>query len=129
MEVLYYGVWGGVLPHGNVDIRVGHVVCRQLGYSGVDQIYSTGAFGRVRGPLWIWNIHCNGNETQISQCAMTTWDKIMHYWYHNYYQQTGNAAAVRCSGANSDSGAFKGDLRKPFTLPSVQSDCWGRGRD
>ena len=75
INVLYYGIWGGILGY-NVDIRVGHVVCRQLGYSRAEQIFSYASFGRVIGPLWIWSIQCNGNETEISQCKMETWDKL-----------------------------------------------------
>ncbi|KAL9984302.1 hypothetical protein ACROYT_G006578 [Oculina patagonica] len=72
IEVMYQGVWGGVL---GVDINVGHVVCRQLGYSGADEIFNTAFFGQVKGPLWIWRIRCSGYEARISDCAVTTWDK------------------------------------------------------
>ena len=54
--MLYYGIWGGILRN-NVDIRTGHVVCRQLGYSRAERIFSFASFGGVIGPLWIWRIH------------------------------------------------------------------------
>ena len=56
INVLYYGIWGGIRGY-NVDIRVGHVVCRQLGYSRAERIFSFASFGGVIGPLWIWRIH------------------------------------------------------------------------
>ena len=96
--MLYYGIWGGILGY-NADVRVGHVVCRQLGYSRAEQIFSYALFGRVIGPLWIWSIQCNGNETEISQCKVTTWDKIWNRYY--YGQLPGQAASLLCSKENS----------------------------
>lgn len=105
INVLYYGIWGGILGY-NIDIRVGHVVCRQLGYSRAERIFSYPSFGQVIGPLWIWSIQCNGNETEISQCKVKTWDKIWNTsWYHwshySYYQRHGYAASLLCSKENS----------------------------
>lgn len=101
IELMYYGVWGGILGGGNVDINVGHVVCRQLGYPGAHEIFQFPAFGLMKGPLWIWRIHCNGSETNISDCTMTTWDNITHVWYHSHYQIPSWAASVLCREANS----------------------------
>ena len=106
INVLYYGIWGGILGF-YVDIRVGHVVCRQLGYSRAERIFSYASFGRVIGPLWIWSIQCNGNETEISQCKVETWDKIWNtlryhrpYFYRYYGQVPGHAASLLCSKEN-----------------------------
>ena len=119
INVLYYGIWSGILGF-YVDIRVGHVVCRQLGYSRAERIFSYASFGRVIGPLWIWSIQCNGNETEISQCKVETWD--MHHWYYSYYQRPGYAASLLCSKENSSLSKGKyGDqyLRKqPSSQPS-----------
>ena len=125
INVLYYGIWGGILSH-NVDIRVGHVICRQLGYSRAERILRYPSFGRVIGPLWIWSIQCNGNEIEISQCKVETWDKIWntswyHQPYHRYnYQQPGYAASLLCSNENSSLSKGKyGDkyLRKQPSFP------------
>ncbi|KAL9984311.1 hypothetical protein ACROYT_G006587 [Oculina patagonica] len=101
IEVMYQGVWGGVLGRGYryVDINVGHVVCRQLGYSGADEIFNEAVFGQVKGPLWIWRIQCSGNETKISDCAVTTWDNATNT--HPYYQNPTYAAGVLCNETNS----------------------------
>ena len=127
INVLYYGIWGGILGF-NVDIRVGHVVCRQLGYSRAERIFSSASFGRVIGPLWIWSIQCNGNETEISQCKVETWDKIWktssdffdYYIYYGVYEQPGYAASLLCSKENSSLSKGKyGDkyLRKQPSFP------------
>ncbi len=98
---MYQGVWGGVLGDGHVDINVGHVVCRQLGYSCADKILQYAAFGQVKGPMWITRIRCSGNETKISDCAVTTWDNASYP--RPYYQYPTFAAGVLCNEANSSS--------------------------
>ena len=97
IEVMYYGVWGGVLGYGYFDINAGHVVCRQLGYHSADEIFQYEFFGRLKGPLWIWRIHCNGNESNISDCAVTTWDS---YGLRGSYLRPDFAAGVSCRQAN-----------------------------
>ena len=121
INVLYYGIWSGILGF-YVDIRVGHVVCRQLGYSRAERIFSYASFGRVIGPLWIWSIQCNGNETEISQCKVETWDMSLHSWQYSYYNLPQYAASLLCSKENSSLSKGKyGDqyLRKqPSSQPS-----------
>ena len=117
IHVLYYGVWGGILGY-NVDIRVGHVVCRQLGYSRAERIFRYASFGGVIGPLWIWRIQCNGNETEISQCKVETWDKIWktssYGWYHRLRQHPRNAASLLCSKAKSSFSKGRYNLQRSF---------------
>ena len=117
INVLYYGIWGGILGF-NVDIRVGHVVCRQLGYSRAERIFSYASFGRVIGPLWIWSIQCNGSETEISQCKVETWNTSLH----SHHQRPEYAASLLCSKENFSLSKGKyGDqyLRKqPSSQPS-----------
>ena len=98
IEVMYHGVWGGVVRHG-IDITAGHVVCRQLGYSGAHEIFYRSAFGQVQGPLFIWRIQCHGNETKISDCAVKTWDNVINP--HPYDQDPTRAPGVLCNEANS----------------------------
>ena len=93
IEVLYYGVWGGILAY-HMDIRVGQVICRQLGYFGADQVFHAAAFEPLKSSLWIYNITCNGNEANISQCALATYDRL-HYYYR-YSNLPYNAGAVIC---------------------------------
>lgn len=98
IEVFYQGVWGGVLGR-YIDINVGHVVCRQLGYSGAEKIFNEATFGRVKGPLLIWRTQCSGNETEISDCTVTTIDSVTNP--RPYYQNPVRAAGVLCNESNS----------------------------
>ena len=69
VEVLHEGVWGTIC--GDYwDLRDADVVCRQLGYEGALSaptfLYS--AFGQNTGQRWLSEVHCEGNETSISEC-------------------------------------------------------------
>ena len=100
IEILHYGVWGSIFGY-SIDILVGHVVCRQLGYNGAEQVFHTAVFGQVKGPMWIWDIQCYGNETKISQCKVKTFDDVTYRWLPVEYRYPGYAGAVICSGVNS----------------------------
>ena len=99
IEVSYYGVWGGILSYG-MDIRVGHVACRQLGYSGAQQVFPHGFFGKGKDPLLMSRMTCNGNESDLSQCTSETINTHWSWYWHYYYYWTRNAGAVLCANAN-----------------------------
>ena len=88
----YYGVWGSLLGH-YIDIRVGHVICRQLGYSGAQQVFTRVMFGQLRGPVLIEQINCKGNESLISQCTIRAINEGIRGWY-NFNRR--NRAGVVC---------------------------------
>ena len=125
INVLYYGIWGGILSR-NVDIRVGHVVCRQLGYSRAERIFSYASFGRVIGPLLIWRIQCNGNETEISQCKVETWNTSLH---GSYAQRPRYAASLLCSKENSSlsKGKYGGQYLRKQPSPQPSNCPFKRG--
>ena len=76
-----------------IDIRVGHVICRQLGYSVAQQVFRKSVFGHVNGPLLIEQTRCNGNESDISQCTVITIDHKSSWYYFNVRDRAG----VRCA--------------------------------
>ena len=81
----YYGVWGGIFY---IDIRVGHVICRQLGYSDAHKVSTRERFGRcLKGPVLIEQIRCNGNESAISQCTiMAINERTDSYYFSPRYR-------------------------------------------
>ncbi|XP_068735812.1 scavenger receptor cysteine-rich domain superfamily protein-like [Montipora capricornis] len=95
IEMSYYGVWGGILGYG-MDIRVGHVICHQLGYSRAQQVFQGPVFGKGKGPLLMSRMTCNGTESELSQCTSEAMDMR---WY--YYDWRNYAGAVLCADANA----------------------------
>ena len=71
VEVLHDGLWGTVCDD-NWDFLDAFVVCRQLGFSAVEDItlFYNNVFGNVNNsiPIWLDNIHCIGNETNLGLC-------------------------------------------------------------
>ena len=86
MEVYINGEWGTVcrLSWDPLDSKV---VCRQLGYKGVNHTYSTysytrqHSFGPGTGRSWLSGLRCTGSEANLLQCPH---DGVgvgcPHYW-------------------------------------------------
>ena len=70
MEVYINGEWGTVcgLSWDPLDSKV---VCRQLGYKGVNRTYSDTSqhnFGAGTGRSWLRGLRCTGSEANLLQC-------------------------------------------------------------
>lgn len=50
------------------DINDGHVVCRQLGYSGANAVHGSAHYGQGSGYYVDMNPHCSGSESSIWNC-------------------------------------------------------------
>ena len=79
VEVFYAGVWGTVYDWSGWDINDAHVVCRQLGYPGAVSYGHSNQFGIGSGPVWLGNVRCLGNESNIGECPKNV------YGYSNGY--------------------------------------------
>ena len=70
MEVFINGEWGTVCGF-SWDPQEGKVVCRQLGYKGVNRTYSYTSqhnFGEGTGQSWLRGLQCTGSEANLLQC-------------------------------------------------------------
>ena len=72
VEIYYNRTWGTVCDDG-WDLEDGHVVCRMLGYTLSTQVKGNAAYGRGTGPIWLDEVRCNGDETNINNCPNTGW--------------------------------------------------------
>ena len=72
VEIFYSNAWGTVCD-SLWDINDAEVVCRELGYIGVIQVYSSAAFGQGVGFVWMSNVRCNGREEHLSDCTFSGW--------------------------------------------------------
>ena len=70
MEVYINGEWRTVCGR-SWDPLEGKVVCRQLGYNGVNRTYSDISqhnFGEGTGLPWLSDLRCTGSEDHLLQC-------------------------------------------------------------
>ncbi|XP_031556790.1 deleted in malignant brain tumors 1 protein-like, partial [Actinia tenebrosa] len=70
-SLLYHGQWGTVCNVG-WDMKDAEVVCRMLGYPGVQE-YKTTDFTPVKGIIWLQYVGCTGRETSIADCSHNGW--------------------------------------------------------
>ena len=96
VEVNYNGQWGTICDDfwSRADANV---VCRQLGYGTAAAWPRVAEFGAGSGTIWLDNLRCTGNETDLFTCR------------HN---GPGNH---NCNH-NEDAGVVCTDIRKCITL-------------
>ena len=75
VEVYHNGEWGTVCDDG-WDLNDAQVVCRQLGYDLTNNTISTRSsthYGEGSGQIWLNNVNCVGNESNIANCSHNGW--------------------------------------------------------
>ncbi|XP_011666645.2 deleted in malignant brain tumors 1 protein [Strongylocentrotus purpuratus] len=71
LELYHSGIWGTVRT---LNEHQSEVICRQLGYESVMEIYDEAVFGTGDGPIWdLETITCDGNEDNLRECT-SDWD-------------------------------------------------------
>eukprot|EP00057_Strongylocentrotus_purpuratus_P035138 XP_797846.3 PREDICTED: soluble scavenger receptor cysteine-rich domain-containing protein SSC5D [Strongylocentrotus purpuratus] len=67
VEVLYDGRWGTVCDDywGPEDAGV---ACRMMGYDGASEAPGSARFGQGSGPIWLDDVMCSGEETDLADC-------------------------------------------------------------
>ena len=89
LEVLYNGEWGTVCTN-EWDLIDADVVCKELGYPGVEDTFVSGEFGTGNRTILIDGVDCSGNETSLLDCPSEG-----YYRYNCLHDQT---VGVQCSG-------------------------------
>ena len=67
VEVLLDGEWGTVCGD-SWNLTEASVVCRQLGFSFAKSA-GAGYYGPGRGPIWLTNVSCSGEERELMRCS------------------------------------------------------------
>ena len=64
-------------------------MCKQLGFLQASRAFSGAIHGQGSGPIWLDNLACSGNESQLKECRHRGWGK--HNCIHS------QKASVQCS--------------------------------
>eukprot|EP00058_Branchiostoma_floridae_P003918 XP_002589406.1 hypothetical protein BRAFLDRAFT_77850 [Branchiostoma floridae] len=68
------GQWGSVCDD-NFDLQDADVVCRQLGFGAALEVKLAGHFGEGSGNVWLDEVACRGNETDLGDCPADSWGR------------------------------------------------------
>nr|XP_044998375.1 macrophage scavenger receptor types I and II isoform X2 [Jaculus jaculus] len=72
VEIFHGGQWGTICDD-HWEIRAGQVICRSLGYPGVQTVHKMAYFGQGTGPIWLNEVFCFGRELSIEECNIKHW--------------------------------------------------------
>eukprot|EP00057_Strongylocentrotus_purpuratus_P002472 XP_003724597.1 PREDICTED: scavenger receptor cysteine-rich domain superfamily protein [Strongylocentrotus purpuratus] len=68
VEVYYEGQWGTVCDN-LWTIREASVLCKQLGYTGADEVVIAGQFGQGEGDVLLDMVQCTADEANLFECS------------------------------------------------------------
>ena len=88
VEVFYNGKWGQIC-NDSWDLDDARVVCRELGYKYALRILQNDEVRNGRGPVWLDQVACSGNERNLTTCSHRGWG--------NKICRNGKPAGVECS--------------------------------
>ncbi|KAM6216250.1 antigen WC1.1-like [Rhynchocyon petersi] len=74
VEVYHEDSWGTICDD-NWDMNEAHVVCRQLGCGVAIDATGSAHFGKGRGPIWLDELNCTGQESHLWKCPSLGWGK------------------------------------------------------
>ncbi|XP_017904018.1 PREDICTED: antigen WC1.1 [Capra hircus] len=129
VEILDQGSWGTICDDG-WDLDDARVVCRQLGCGEALSATVSSSFGTGSGPIWLDEVSCRGEESQVWRCPTLGW--LQHNCDHQEDAGVVCSGFVRLAGGDGPcSGRVEvrsGEAWTPvsdgnFTLPTAQVIC------
>ncbi|XP_035384063.1 deleted in malignant brain tumors 1 protein-like [Electrophorus electricus] len=91
VELLYLSDWGSVCG-ASWDMKAASVLCGQLKCGSAVALLAADWFGEGSGHIWADVFDCHGNETHLSECSISSWNRAA--CSHK------QAAGVICNGSS-----------------------------
>ncbi|KAK3505776.1 hypothetical protein QTP70_019934, partial [Hemibagrus guttatus] len=91
VELQYLGEWGTVCAVG-WDMRAADVLCAQLDCGSAVAVVEVDWFGEGSGHIWADVFDCQGKETHLSRCGISSWSRAACSHKHD--------AGVICNGSS-----------------------------
>ncbi|XP_060758916.1 scavenger receptor cysteine-rich type 1 protein M130-like [Neoarius graeffei] len=91
VELQYLSEWGTVCAV-SWDMRATDVLCAQLDCESAVAVVEVDWFGNGSGHIWADVFDCQGNETHLSQCGVSSWSRAACSHQHD--------AGVICNGSS-----------------------------
>ncbi|XP_030208384.1 deleted in malignant brain tumors 1 protein-like isoform X3 [Gadus morhua] len=114
VEIFIQGQWGTVCDDG-WGLPDAQVVCRQLGCGRGLSAESRARFGPGQGPIFLDDINCSGNESNLTQCG--------HSGLGSHNCDHHEDAGVVCEGETTENSVADGEVR---LVNGGNSSCSGR---
>ncbi|XP_059904338.1 deleted in malignant brain tumors 1 protein isoform X2 [Gadus macrocephalus] len=114
VEIFIQGQWGTVCDDG-WGLPDAQVVCRQLGCGRGLSAESRARFGQGQGPIFLDDINCSGNESNLTQCG--------HSGLGSHNCNHHEDAGVVCEGETTENSVADGEVR---LVNGGSSSCSGR---
>nr|XP_055046312.1 antigen WC1.1-like [Misgurnus anguillicaudatus] len=74
VERQYFSKWGSVCDEC-MNMRAANVLCRELNCGIAVSVVGVDWFGEGSGEIWADVIDCQGNETKLSECSISSWSR------------------------------------------------------
>ncbi|XP_029107705.1 deleted in malignant brain tumors 1 protein-like [Scleropages formosus] len=91
VELQYLTEWG-TMCDASWDLRAANVLCQQLGCGSAVAVPGQAWFGKGSGPIWADVFECQGEETHLSRCVVSSWNRAVCSHGHD--------AGVICNGSS-----------------------------
>uniref|UniRef100_A0A3B4E861 SRCR domain-containing protein n=1 Tax=Pygocentrus nattereri TaxID=42514 RepID=A0A3B4E861_PYGNA len=117
VELQYLSEWGTVCDV-NWDSRAASILCGQLKCGSTVAVLGSDWFGEGTGQIWAEVFDCQGNETHLSKCPISSWSRAAC----SHKQDAGVVCSVRLSGGMECEGEVEVYFRQDWRR--VLLDSW-----